>query len=97
MVTSKDGVELAMVTREHTQFEHHLMEREASMAPKLEVYLQSFMKLQKQNEVVSENITRMEARAKEMGEEGEASKHKIKMLALQLVEYSLRQRRRFRR
>ena len=34
-VVSEDGAEVMAVTREHTQFEHHLMEREAAMAPKL--------------------------------------------------------------
>ena len=84
-----------MVTKEHTQFEHHLMEREAAMAPKLEEYLQSFVKLLQQNELVnlcqalptSELLfSRMGARVKEMGEKGVTSKHKSKMLDLQLVE-----------
>ena len=61
VVASKDGAEVTMVTREHAQFEHHLMEREAAMAPKLEEYLQSFVKLLQQNELVNANISRMEA------------------------------------
>lgn len=75
-----------MVTREHTQFEHHLMEREAAMAPNPEAYLQAVRKLKQQNEIVSDNITKMEAQEKEMQLEGGDSKQEAKVLSLQLVE-----------
>ena len=74
------------MTREHTQFEYHLVEREAAMAPNLEAYLQAFMKLKQQNEIVSDNSTKMEAREKEMQLEGENSKQGAKVLSLLLVE-----------
>ena len=77
---------MTMVTREHTgtQFEHHLMEREAAMAPKLDEYLQSFVKLQQQNETDKANISRTEPRVQEMADEGEASPHRAKMLDLRM-------------
>ena len=53
---------------------------------KLEAYLRAFVKLKQQNEVVSENITRMEAREKEMEDEGFASKKEVSDLTLQLAE-----------